>query len=444
MSDVLIIGAGPAGCSCALWLAQQGIESIILEETSTPMNTLRELNLTQDWVLGHPNTSTAKLADLYTQHIKTEKLISILSDVHVEQVEHLSSNRKIFKLSNGTRLETRALVIATGLRTKRLASCDALNSPMDAVQLTKYRNTLRSQRILLIGGGDNAVENALFLANQNNAVVLWARSELRAQPHFQSQLKNNRDIYKRIGIAMPNKIEKLNDGTWQVTSDIFGKEIFDDVAALIGFEPNEVFWSQLQSSSAWASVGWPHWPLQKHDLSAAHGLFFAGDISQRLHPSVQTALADGVTASKQICRWLQSHGPQLVAPPLSEASCMPSVGVAHVLNITGLRFHANLGILAHEKNAPQPIQVDAELSLGAQPLRPHDDDIEHVLDYRKVRQIIIDECTAEHVNLLESLIGKLAQRLMLLPGVRGVRVKIAKLEIFDDCEVAIRMETGQW
>ena len=114
------------------------------------------------------------------------------------------------------------------------------------------------------------------------------------------------------------------------------------------------------------------------------------------------------------------------------------------LTLTGLRFNANLGILAHEKNAPQPIQVDAELSQGLQPLQPRDDDIGHVLDYRRVRQIIIDECTAEHVNLLESLIGKLVQRLMQLPGVVGVRVKIAKLEIFDDCEVAIRMEAGQW
>jgi 7,8-dihydroneopterin aldolase/epimerase/oxygenase len=114
------------------------------------------------------------------------------------------------------------------------------------------------------------------------------------------------------------------------------------------------------------------------------------------------------------------------------------------LTLTGLRFNANLGILDHEKTAPQPIQVDAELNQGAQPLLPHDDDIEHVLDYRKVRQIIIDECTAEHVNLLESLIGKLTRRLMQLPGVMGVRVKIAKLEIFDDCEVAIRMESGQW
>jgi dihydroneopterin aldolase len=115
-----------------------------------------------------------------------------------------------------------------------------------------------------------------------------------------------------------------------------------------------------------------------------------------------------------------------------------------ILTLTGLRFDASLGILEKEMAQPQPIQVDAELSLGVQPLLPRDDDIHHVLDYRKVRRIIIEECTAEHVNLLESLIGKLANRLMQLPGVQGVRVKIAKLEIFADCEVAIRVETGQW
>ncbi len=115
-----------------------------------------------------------------------------------------------------------------------------------------------------------------------------------------------------------------------------------------------------------------------------------------------------------------------------------------ILTLTGLRFAASLGVLDQEKTGPQPIQVDAELNLGTQALHPVDDEINHVLDYRKVRQIIIDECTAEHVNLLETLIGKLARRLMLLPGVVGVRVKIAKLEIFDDCEVAIRVETGQW
>jgi 7,8-dihydroneopterin aldolase/epimerase/oxygenase len=128
---------------------------------------------------------------------------------------------------------------------------------------------------------------------------------------------------------------------------------------------------------------------------------------------------------------------------MSTTTGSPLLG-QQTLTLTGLRFDANLGILETEKIAPQPIQVDAELSLGSQALLPADDDITHVLDYRKVRKIIIDECTAEHVNLLETLIGKLANRLMQLPGVKGVRVKIAKLEIFTDCEVAIRVETGQW
>jgi len=121
----------------------------------------------------------------------------------------------------------------------------------------------------------------------------------------------------------------------------------------------------------------------------------------------------------------------------------PQAGT-QILALTGLRFDANLGILEHEKASPQPIQVDAELNQGTQPLLPHDDDISHVLDYRKVRQIIIDECRSEHMNLLESMIGKLADRLLQMPGVIGVRVKIVKLEIFDDCEVAIRAETGIW
>jgi dihydroneopterin aldolase len=121
----------------------------------------------------------------------------------------------------------------------------------------------------------------------------------------------------------------------------------------------------------------------------------------------------------------------------------PSHG-RQTLTLTGLRFAASLGILERERSSPQPIEVDAQLNLGAQPLTPRDDDIRHVLDYRKVRQIIIDECTAGHVNLLESLVGKLCQRLLRLPGVQGVRVRIVKLEIFDDCEVAIRMEAGNW
>lgn len=113
------------------------------------------------------------------------------------------------------------------------------------------------------------------------------------------------------------------------------------------------------------------------------------------------------------------------------------------LSFANLRMEARLGILAHEKAAPQAIRVDVALNQGLQPLQPGDH-IQQVLDYRQVRQIIVDECTADHVNLLESLVGQLALHLGRLPGILGVRIKVAKLHIFDDCEVAIRMETGSW
>lgn len=115
-----------------------------------------------------------------------------------------------------------------------------------------------------------------------------------------------------------------------------------------------------------------------------------------------------------------------------------------ILSLTGLRFNANLGILAHEKSAPQTIQVDADLNMGSQPLKPDDDEIISVLDYRKVHTLIIDTCTEQHVNLLESLTGKLCVTLMQLPNVLGARVKIVKLHIFDDCEVSIQQQVGQW
>ena len=67
-----------------------------------------------------------------------------------------------------------------------------------------------------------------------------------------------------------------------------------------------------------------------------------------------------------------------------------------------------------------------------------------MLDYRQVHQLTIDECTAMHVNLLESLTGKLCERLLALPNVVGVRIKIVKLEIFDDCTVSIQKQTGDW
>ncbi|MBV8502022.1 MAG: dihydroneopterin aldolase [Paucibacter sp.] len=181
-----------------------------------------------------------------------------------------------------------------------------------------------------------------------------------------------------------------------------------------------------------ATAGLP--PLQAFADEPRHALFVAGDVSSRQHPCVQTALADGVVAAKRIEALLAGFA----------RGELPQHHRQQVIHITGLRFGANLGILDFEREGPQPIQVDAEVNLGAQAMVSSDSDIGHVLDYRRIRQIIIDECTASHTDLLEALVAKLCTRLMKLPGAVGVRIKVNKLEIFPDCQVAISAETGNW
>jgi dihydroneopterin aldolase len=123
---------------------------------------------------------------------------------------------------------------------------------------------------------------------------------------------------------------------------------------------------------------------------------------------------------------------------------MKNIPGTRILSLSGFKFNANLGILEHERNASQPIEVTAELNMGHQPARPSEDQLHAVLDYRKVHAVIIEECIQVHVNMLESLTGKLCERLMQFPGVIGVQVKIVKLEIFPDCVVSIQQRTGVW
>lgn len=106
-----------------------------------------------------------------------------------------------------------------------------------------------------------------------------------------------------------------------------------------------------------------------------------------------------------------------------------------------LTIDARIGILEHELRSTQPIFVDAEFdTLITQ--KCDDNDIDSVLDYRQLRQTIIDCCTQQHLHLLETLIEKTAHTLMhTFPSVIRVKLRISKPEAFADCNaVGIEIE----
>lgn len=98
-----------------------------------------------------------------------------------------------------------------------------------------------------------------------------------------------------------------------------------------------------------------------------------------------------------------------------------------------LAVDSQIGILDHERGATQPLHVDAEFEVETLPPNGADD-IHDVLDYRRLRETIVEECSGTHVNLLETLCDRLAARLLRdFPQVRTVRLRIGKPMAFADC-----------
>ena len=414
--DCAIIGAGPAGCSAASWLAQLGHSVALIERAPQLCAALEAFTYPQSWLLGAPEESLSAIGQRYAAHIAAQASVQVFAGRAPATIRRADGFWHIDDIA------ARTLLIATGIKPRRpTALFPASERVLDALTLTQRREQLPPGRVLLLGGGDNAVENALYLAERGHQVTIWSRSDWRAQAHFVRQLEGDARITRRPATPLPSQV----DADGGVHSNAFGEERFDVVAVLLGYEPEPSAW-QL------ATAGLP--PLQAFVDEPRHALFVAGDASQRMHPCVQTALADGVVAAKRIEAHLANR----------TSADQPEHHRQQVIHIAGLRFDANLGILDFERQGPQPIQVDADINLGPQALVSSDADIGHVLDYRRIRQIIIDECTAEHTDILEALVAKLCARLMKLPGVIGVRVKVNKLEIFPDCQVAISAETGQW
>lgn len=98
-----------------------------------------------------------------------------------------------------------------------------------------------------------------------------------------------------------------------------------------------------------------------------------------------------------------------------------------------LALDAHIGILEHELRATQPLHIDAEFDVIVQQ-EVQDQNIQSVLDYRLLRQAMVDECTRSHINLLETLSERVVSRILNdFDDIERVRLRISKPSAFSDC-----------
>src|SRR5215213_9911927 len=207
MHDVIIIGAGPAGLSAALWCDELGLDTLVVERAAEVGGQLLRVYNPVENYLGVRAADGRELRDLFAAQVEGREF-----DLWTEaEIESVDLKAKRVRLRSGEELQSIALVIATGVRRRRLnvhgeAEFEG-RGVLESGRLDRER--VKGEDVLVVGGGDAAAENALLLAETCATVTLVHRGRsLRARPEFAERIKS----YLRITVFTETTLERILGG----------------------------------------------------------------------------------------------------------------------------------------------------------------------------------------------------------------------------------------
>ena len=303
MHDVIIIGAGPAGLSAALWCDELGLDTLVLErEAETGGQLLRVHNPVENY-LGVEASNGRELRDLFAAQADAREF-DLWTQVEIEEVD---LRAKRVRLRSGEELRSIAIVVATGVRRRRLGVPGESEFEGRGVLSSGVleRETVAGEDVLVVGGGDAAAENALLLAETCATVTLVHRgAKLSARDEFAERIRGDH----RITVFTEATLERLM-GSGRVESVEIRRAgalkpmrmAVRGVLIRIGVEPNsELFAGQVHTDARGYLV-----TDGQHETSAEM-VFAAGDISNPRAPTVSGATGAGATAAKVIASRLSS------------------------------------------------------------------------------------------------------------------------------------------
>lgn len=302
MHDVLIIGAGPAGLSAARWCDELGLDTLVIEQADELGGQLLSVYNPIENYLGVRAGNGRELRDLFVEQTK-DCDFDLWTNVEIESVD-LKAKR--VKLRSGEELLSIAIIIATGLRRRRLGIPGETEFAGRGMieSGSKNREAFAGKDVCVIGGGDAAAENALLLAEVCPTVTLVHRGRrLRARREFTEQLHTHHCI-----TAFPEShvLRILGNDHIEAVEIQRGGGIkpfqmaVQGVLIRIGWEPNTKFIEgQLElDTSGYVIVG------SQQETSVAN-VFAIGDVANPLAPTIAGAVGAGATTAKVIAARLQ-------------------------------------------------------------------------------------------------------------------------------------------
>lgn len=305
-TKLLIIGSGPAGLSAAIYSARASLEPILIHG----MQPGGQLTITTD-VENYPGFSEVIQGPWLMQEMEkqAEHVGAKLVHDYVEKVE--LSNRP-FKIhtSSGDLYEAETLVIATGAQAKWLGIPSEAKFQGFGVSgcATCDGFFYKGKEVVVVGGGNTAVEEALYLTNHASKVhVIHRRDSFRAEKILQDRLFKN----DKISVVWDHVLEEIvgDDNPKSVTgvriknvkTDEISKIDCDGVFIAIGHKPTtDLFTGQLKMDGEGYIITSPD-----STATSVKGVYAAGDVQDKIYRQAVTAAGTGCMAALEADKFLR-------------------------------------------------------------------------------------------------------------------------------------------
>jgi len=305
MYDLVIIGSGPAGLSAAVYAKRACLDVVVLEKE--PMGGGQMIYTQEvDNYLGLPETNGFDLAQKFEQHAKALE-VPFISD-EVDNVEKNTDGTWKITGASGTVYETKTVLLATGAGHRKLGvpGEETLAGAGVSYCATCDGAFFRNKTVAVVGGGDVALEDAIYLSALCEKVYLiHRRDEFRAAVNIQQKVKETPNIeilpfYEIKEIKGDNKVSSI-----KLVQNKTGEEKELEVSGVfvaVGMKPvTDIFKDYVElDKTGYIKAG-------EDCKTSSEGIFAAGDIRTKPLRQVVTAVADGATAVQSVERYLNGR-----------------------------------------------------------------------------------------------------------------------------------------
>jgi thioredoxin reductase (NADPH) len=303
--DVVIIGTGSAGLTAGIYTARANLKPLILEGLQPG----GQLTITTD-VENYPGFSDVVQGPWLMDQMK-EQALNVGAEIINELVTSVdfSNKLKIITCDSGKIIKTKSVIICTGAQARWLGieSEKKFNGKGVSACATCDGFFYRNKNVAVIGGGNTAVEEALYLSNLCTKVtVIHRREVLRAEKILQDRIlsKENVDfLWNYVVVDFVGNDNGLNSLNLMSTKDGSEKSItIDGAFVAIGHVPStECFTNQILLDNE----GYIEVKEKGSTLTNVDGVFAAGDCVDKVYRQAITAAGMGCMAALDAEKWLQ-------------------------------------------------------------------------------------------------------------------------------------------